>query len=233
MRMELEGGERLPYANHRLMTEILPATSPKAIKLARRLLRGGEVVAFPTDTVYGLGANAFERIAVREIFRVKARSTAKAVPVFITQIDDLNQVARRVPNEAWPFLQRFWPGALTVVLPKTAALPEDVTAGQDTVAVRLPDHPVCYKLVIQVGRPLAVTSANLSGQPSPTTAQEVAAQLGGRLPLILDGGPTVTPHPSSIVDLSINPPRLLREGDLKLDTLRAHLPGLQRMKDEG
>ncbi|GAB4418022.1 MAG: hypothetical protein Fur0044_13880 [Anaerolineae bacterium] len=214
------------------MTQILPAASPKAIKLARRLLREGEVVAFPTDTVYGLGANAFERFAVRQIFAVKERPPDKALPVFIYQIDDLNLVARHVPNVAWPLLQALWPGDLTVVLPKNPALPDEVTAGESTVAVRVPNHPVCLELVTQVGRPLAVTSANLSGQPTPTTAQAVAAQLRRRIPLILDGGPSPTDQPSSIVDLSVTPPRLLRQGRLTLDMLRQYLPNLQR-KDEG
>lgn len=208
------------------MTQILPATSPKAIKLARHLLRDGEVIAFPTDTLYGVGANAFERFAVRQIFAVKERPPDKALPVFIYQIDDLNLVARQVPSWAWPLLQEFWPGALTVVLPKNPKVPDDVTAGQDTVAVRIPDHPVSLELVIQVGRPLAVTSANLSGHPNPTTAQGVAEQLGGRIPLILDGGPISTGQASTIIDLSVNPPRLLRPGPLSLAALRNFLPDL-------
>lgn len=209
------------------MTQILPATSFKAIKLARRLLREGEIVAFPTDTVYGLGANAFERFAVQQIFAAKERPPDKALPVFIYQMDDLNLVARHVPNAAWPLLQALWPGDLTVVLPKNPALPDEVTAGESTVAVRVPDHPVCLELVTRVGRPLAVTSANLSGQPTPTTAQAVAKQLRERVPLILDGGPSPTDQPSSIVDLSVTPPRLLREGRLTLEMLRQYLPDLQ------
>jgi L-threonylcarbamoyladenylate synthase len=208
------------------MTQILPATSPKAIKLARRLLREGEAVAFPTDTVYGLGANAFERFAVRQIFAIKERPPDKGLPVFIYQIDDLNLVARRVPNQAWPLLQAFWPGDLTVVLPKNPALPDEVTAGENTVAVRIPNHAVCLELVVGAGHPLAVTSANLSGQPTPATAQAVAAQLRGRVPLILDGGPSPTTQASSIVDLSLTPPRLLRQGRLTLAMLRAFLPDL-------
>lgn len=208
------------------MAQILPADSRKAIKLARRLLHEGEVVAFPTDTLYGVGANAFERSAVRELFAVKGRPADKAIPVFIYQIDDLNQVARNVPNRAWALLQQFWPGALTVVLPKVAALPPDVTAGQETVAVRIPNHPVALDLVIELGRPLAVTSANLSGQPPPSTAREVAQQLGGRIPLILDGGPSPLAQPSTIIDLSVSPPRLLRSGALDVAVLQKLLPDL-------
>ena len=208
------------------MTDILPAASPKAIKAARRLLREGEVVAFPTDTVYGLGTNAFERFAVRQIFAIKERPPDKAIPVFIYQIDDINQVARQIPNAAWPVLHRFWPGDLTVIFHRNPKLPEDVTAGQDTIAVRIPDHPVCLELVTKVGRPLAVTSANLSGQPTPPTAQAVAAQLSGRVPLILDGGPSSTVQPSTIIDLSTSPPRLRRQGRLTLETLREFLPDL-------
>ncbi len=209
------------------MTQILPTTSPKAIKLARRLLREGEVVAFPTDTIYGVGAIAFERFAVRQIFDLKHRPPDKALPVFITQVYDLNLVACNVPNRAWSLLQELWPGALTVVLPKVAALPNDVTAGAATVAVRIPDHPTSLELVMQAGRPLAVTSANLSGRPTPTTAQGVAQQLGSDLPLVLDGGPSPSSQPSTIIDLSVSPPRLLRQGALELSTLREFLPDLK------
>ena len=208
------------------MTEILPASSIKAIKRAKFLLREGEIAAFPTDTVYGVGANAFERFAVRQIFAIKKRPPDKALPVFITQVDDLNLVARHIPNPAWSLLQALWPGALTVVLPKNPALPDIVTAGQDTVAVRIPNHPVCLELVTRVGRPLAVTSANVSGQNTPATAQGVADQLGPDLPLVLDGGPSPTPIPSTIIDLSVSPPRLLRQGELSLTTLQEYLPDL-------
>jgi L-threonylcarbamoyladenylate synthase len=184
------------------------------------------VVAFPTDTVYGLGANAFERFAVRQIFEVKERPPDKALPVFIYQLNDLNLVARSVPNQAWALLHQFWPGDLTVVLPKNPKLSDEVTSGQNTVAVRIPNYPLCLELVTQVGRPLAVTSANISGQPAPTTAQAVLEQLGGRIPLILDGGPSQIGSPSSIVDLSTSPPRLLRQGRLTLEILKEYLPDL-------
>ncbi|MCB0210280.1 MAG: threonylcarbamoyl-AMP synthase [Anaerolineae bacterium] len=209
-----------------MMTQILPATSPHAIKQARRLLREGEAVAFPTDTVYGLGANAFEHFAIRQIFALKKRPLEKGLPVFIYQIDDLNLVARTVPNRAWPLLQKFWPGPLTVVLPKVAALPADVTGSQDTVAIRIPDHPVSLQLVAQFGRPLAVTSANISGQSTPMTAQAVADQLGPALPLVLDGGSSPSTQPSTIIDLSVTPPRVLRHGPLTIEALKEFLPDL-------
>jgi L-threonylcarbamoyladenylate synthase len=190
-------------------------------------MREGEAVAFPTDTVYGVGANAFERFAVRQIYHLKKRPPDKPIPLFIYQIDDLNQVARDLPNRAWALLRACWPGPLTVVLPKIAALPDIVTAGQDSVAVRIPDHPVCLELVIQMGRPLAVTSANLSGQPTPRTAAEVARQLGPDLPLVLDGGPSLAgAKPSTIVDLSVRPPRLLRPGPISRERLGQFLPDL-------
>lgn len=209
------------------MTKILPATSRKSIRAACNLLREGEVVAFPTDTVYGLGANAFERFAVRQVFALKQRPRHKGLPIFIYQIDDLNLVAQNVPNYAWSFLQQFWPGALTVVLPKNRALPDDVTGGQETVAVRIPDHPVCLDLVINLGRPLVATSANLAGQETPATAEGVAQQLGDELPLVLDGGPSSGTQSSTLIDLSVTPPRLLRSGPVPTDDLLAHLPDLE------
>ena len=208
------------------MTEIPPATSRKSIRRAVHVLREGEVVAFPTDTVYGVGANAFERFAARRIFEIKQRPADKSLPVFIYQIDDLNLVARDIPNRAWRLLQTFWPGALTVVLRKNSALPDIVTSGQDTVAVRIPDHPVSLDLVIKSGRPLAVTSANLSGQPTPATAQGVAEQLGKKLPLVLDVGPSSTSQPSTIIDFSSTPPRVLREGGISVTELQNFLPDL-------
>ncbi|MDX1521668.1 MAG: L-threonylcarbamoyladenylate synthase [Anaerolineae bacterium] len=212
------------------MTDILPAYTRKAIRTASRLLQEGEVVAFPTDTVYGLGANAFERYAVRQIYELKRRPRNQGLPVFIYQIDDLNLVATGLPNAAWPLLQKFWPGALTVVLPKSPKLPDDVTGGNPTVAVRVPDHPVCLDLVIKTGRPIIGTSANLSGYDTPTTAQGVADQLGEDLLLVLDGGPSPSSLPSTLIDLSVSPPRLLRQGPITVDDLRPYLPDLEPAK---
>ncbi len=210
------------------MTQILPANEKEALKIATRLLREGEVVVFPTDTVYGIGGDAFQRIAVRQIYEVKQRPPDKALPVFIAEVSDLNLVAnvRRISDEIWLFLERFWPGALTVVLPKAPPIFEEVTAGTDTIAVRIPDHSVCLDLVRMVGRPLAVTSANVSGQPTPQRAHEVARQFNWQLPIVLDGGLSPGEIPSTIVDFTTSQPRILRQGVLPFEMLREALPDL-------
>ncbi len=213
------------------MTEILPVNG-KSIQLARRLLREGEIVAFPTDTVYGLGASAFERFAVRQIFEAKRRPADMALPVFITQIDDLNQVAHSVPNYAWAFLQHFWPGALTVVLPKAPHLPDIVTAGQPTVAVRLPTTPSASSWWSN--------TANRWPSPAPTfpVSPPPLPRAGGRAAWRAHSAhsrwrPHPYPRPSSIVDLSVSPPRLLREGDLAWATLQQFLPDLLAPEPQG
>ncbi len=210
------------------MTDILPAASPKAMKLARRLLREGEVIAFPTDEGYCLGANPFERFAVRQLFALAERPAEQELLVFIYQPDDLTHVAQQIPNAAWPMLHHFWPGPLTVLLPKNS----QVSGSHNLVAVRSPDHPVSLQLVVEFGRPLAVVSAHRPGQPTPTTAQQVAAHLLRRIPLVLDGGPSPADRLSTLVNLSLTPPRLRREGAITLEILQRFLPTLSR-KDEG
>lgn len=214
------------------MTDILPAAAPKALKLARRLLREGEVIAFPTDEGYCLGVNAFERFAVRQLYMLTEQLPEQGLRVFIYQVDDLNHVAQQVPNQAWPMLHQLWPGQLTVSLPKNSALPNEVTGNSSTVTVRVPNHPLCLQLVVEFGRPLAVTTANRVGQPVPTTALEAAQQLRGRIPLILDGGPSPADQPSTIIDLSVTPPYLLQEGCFTLEALQQFLPTLTCKKDE-
>lgn len=211
-----------------MLTEILSTASPKALKLARRLLREGEVIAFPADAGYCLGVNAFERFALRRLQAL----TGQDLVVFIYQVDDLSHVAQQAPNEAWPLLHQFWPGELTVLLPKNAALPNEVSDSRQTVAVRSPNHPLCLQLVVDFGRPLAVCSANRAGQPVPTTAEETAAQLRGRIPLVLDGGPSPVDRPPAVVDLSVTPPCLRQTGRLTLEALQQFLPTLTH-KDEG
>jgi L-threonylcarbamoyladenylate synthase len=209
-----------------MKTRIMPADDPQVIHRAQRLLRSGGVVAFPTDTVYGLGAHAFQHEGVAALYAAKNRPTSKAIPILVAQIEDMARVARRVPAVAWQLAEQFWPGGLTLVLPRAEKVPSVVTAGGDTVAIRCPDHSVPLALMNAMGAPLAATSANLSGQASPTTARQVVTQLGGRIPLIIDGGECPGGVASSVVDLSVSPPRLLRAGAIAAGQLRDLLPDL-------
>lgn len=194
-----------------MKTEVLPA-SEEAIGVAARILAEGGLVSFPTDTVYGVGAHAFQPDAVERIYVAKIRPRDKAIPILLARADDLVLVAEGITETAWLLAERFWPGGLTLVLPKKASVPDVVSAGGPTVAVRVPDHPVFLALVAALGAPLAATSANLSGRPSLITAQDVEAELGWRIELILDGGRCPGGTPSTVLDLSTDPPTILRAG---------------------
>ncbi len=200
-------------------THLLSVQTEGWLAQALTVLREGGLVAFPTDTVYGLGALAFDNAAVERIYWVKGRSTEKAIPVLIGEVDDLAQVAIEIPPAAQRLAARFWPGPLTLVLPKHPRLPPAISA-MPTVGVRLPDHPVARALLGAAG-PLAVTSANLTGQSSPVTASEVLEQLGGRIPLVLDGGVTPGGIPSTVVDCCGDSPRLLRAGPIPLEAIES------------
>jgi L-threonylcarbamoyladenylate synthase len=209
-----------------MKTRTLAADHPTSLRRAGRWLRCGQVVAFPTDTVYGVGAHVFRPDGVAAVYAVKERPLSKAIPILIADLDDLRRVARTIPPVAWRLVEHFWPGGLTIILPRAAGLPPIITAGGDSVAIRCPNHAVPLALMRIIGAPLAATSANRSGEPDPTTAGQVAAQLAGRLPLIIDGGPAPIGIPSSLVDLSISPPRLLRAGAIPALQLRVWLPDL-------
>lgn len=198
-------------------TEILPAMASNAITSALEILYSGGLVAFPTDTVYGVGALAFDGKAVESIYTAKERPVEKAIPVLIGDREDLSQVAEEIPLFAARLIARFWPGPLTVLVPKKPVLPEVVSANP-SVGVRVPDHEVARAL-LRLSGPLAVTSANRSSQPSPTTAQEVLHQLGGRIALILDGGRTPGGIPSTLVDCTGTEIQVLREGPITTDQL--------------
>ena len=197
-----------------MKTEII---TPREITRALEILNRGGLVAFPTDTVYGLGALAFDGKAVESIYQAKDRPAEKAIPVLIGETDDLQMIASQVPEMARKLAARFWPGPLTLVIPKKPEHPE-VVSSTDTVAVRIPDHKVARELLRKAG-PLAVTSANISSQPSPSTADEVYAQLGGRIALIIDGGIAPGGLPSTLVDCTGDKPIILREGPITLDDL--------------
>jgi len=204
-------------------TLVLPADSQDAIAQAARLLTAGGLVAFPTDTVYGVGARPFDAGAVERLYVAKERPRDMAIPVLLASAADLPLVAREVPPAACRLARAFWPGALTLVLPRQPSLPAVLTAGGDSVAARVPDHPAARALIAAIGGALAATSANLSGQPSPATAEGVIAQLGGRVDLILDGGPCPGGVPSTVLDLTSDPPRVLRAGPVTEAALRTIL----------
>ena len=195
-------------------TQTLPASQ---IQQALTVLKNGGIVAFPTDTVYGLGAFAFDNAAIESIYVAKDRPIEKAIPILIGDLGDLDQVADNIPSMALCFAARFWPGPLTCIVPKKQTLPLAVSA-TPTVAIRIPNHPDALALLRAAG-PMAVTSANISGQTSPSTAEEVYAQLKGRLPMILDGGKTPGGVPSTLVDCTGIEPVILREGPISLAQL--------------
>ena len=197
-----------------MKTEILPAAN---IQRALEVLQSGDIVAFPTDTVYGVGSLAFDNAAIESIYTAKDRPIEKAIPILIGDLSDLEKVGMNIPEMALRFAARFWPGPLTCIVPKQPTLPAAVSATA-TVAVRIPDHPDALTLLRAAG-PMAVTSANISGGENPTTAQEVFDQLNGRIPLILDGGKTPGGIPSTLVDCTGESPKILREGPLSLENL--------------
>jgi L-threonylcarbamoyladenylate synthase len=185
---------------------------PDVISRAADLLRRGEMVAFPTETVYGLGAHALDERAVRRIFEAKGRPSYNPVIVHVSGVAEAQRVAAEWPPEAQQLAERFWPGPLTLVLPKRAEVPDAVTAGLPSVAVRVPAHPVAYALLRAAAIPVAAPSANRSSELSPTTARHVEKSLGGRVALILDGGPTTVGIESTVLDLTGAVPVLLRPG---------------------
>jgi L-threonylcarbamoyladenylate synthase len=196
------------------------ADDPAALGVAVSLLRRGELVAFPTDTVYGVGAIAWDDEAVGKLYEAKIRPADKPIPVLLSSPAELELVARDLTPSALALAEHFWPGPLTLVVRRSTRLPYSVTAGSDTVAVRVPDHPVALSLIRAAGAPLATTSANLSGQAAGATAAEVAAQLAGRIALILDGGACPGGVPSTIADVTGDEIVILRKGPLDIGRLR-------------
>ena len=198
-------------------------TSPMGtdIEQAARLLRAGGLVAFPTETVYGLGADALTPAAVARIFEAKDRPRFDPLIVHLADAAQLDALASTVPPAGRVLIERFWPGPLTLVLSKTAAVPDLVTSGLPTVAVRCPQHPVALDLLRRAGLPVAAPSANRFGRISPTTAAHVAEQLGERIDYILDGGPCRVGIESTVLDITQSPPLLLRPGGLPLEDIEA------------
>lgn len=202
-----------------MKTEVIRARSRGVRRRAVAVLNEGGLVAFPTDTVYGLAAYPWNEEAVRRLYQVKHRPKELPIPLLLSDTGEVDRVAV-LAESCRELAERFWPGALTLVLPKRA-LVSDVISERPTVAVRVPDLRLARHLIRRAGGVLAVTSANLSGADSPVTAQRVEEQLGGRIALILDGGPCQEGVPSTILDCSVSPPRLLRRGAIGEADLRA------------
>jgi L-threonylcarbamoyladenylate synthase len=192
--------------------------------IASILLRESGVIAYPTDTLYGLGAIVFNRSAVSTVFVIKGRQRDQALPVLVASETQLREVAEDVSDEAMELAKKFWPGALTLVMKRHPDLPLNVTGGGPTVAVRLPDHPCPQTLISACGSPITGTSANKHGGTDPTTATEVQRQLGNRLSLVLDGGPSPVGVGSTIVDVTRSLPRVLRQGAISMEELRTVCP---------
>lgn len=200
-----------------MKTQLIPASQPNAIALACEVIRSGGLIAFPTDTLYGLGCDPHSPTALLKLYAAKWRSTSKAIPVLLSSPDQLSSLVSGFPEQAGRLMECWWPGALTLVLPKNPALPAELTP-YPGLAVRMPDHPVALALLRQSG-PLAVTSANLSDHENPQDAQEVLAQLGMVVDLVLDGGTLTGGQASTIIDCMGSEPTLLREGPISFSAV--------------
>src|SRR5687768_14960095 len=188
---------------------------------AAELLRQGEVVALPTETVYGLAANALNAQAVAQIYKLKDRPAFNPIILHVSDVDMARKCVREWPPLAQKLADAFWPGPLTLVLPRAQQIPDIVTAGGSTVGIRWPRHPLMLEVIRLCGFPLAAPSANRSGELSPTTAEHVRKSFGDSLPLIVDGGPSIVGIESTVLDLTTHPPRILRPGMIHAEPIFA------------
>jgi L-threonylcarbamoyladenylate synthase len=209
-------------------TEILSVNpqspEPAAIARAARCLREGGLVAFPTETVYGLGVHALDRSAVVRLFEAKGRPANDPLIVHVAALTDAVPLVLELPAHADRLARAFWPGPLTLVMRRGPAVPREVTAGLDTVAIRVPAHPVAHALILASKVPVAAPSANLFSRPSPTRAEHVLQDLDGRIDMVVDGGATDVGVESTVVDLTADPPVVLRAGAVSLESVRAVVP---------
>ncbi|MEX0861515.1 L-threonylcarbamoyladenylate synthase [Nitrosopumilus sp.] len=209
----------------KMHTEILKI-NPKnpqlsKIRQAAKVIKSGNLVAFPTETVYGLGANALDSRSVKKIFVAKGRPSDNPLIVHISDISDLKMLVDHIPNTAHKLIAKFWPGPLTLVLKKSKIVPKITTGGINTVAIRMPENKIAQALIRETGVPIAAPSANISGRPSPTIAKHVFDDLGGKINMILDGGKTKIGIESTVIDLSRKHPSLLRPGGISLEQLQS------------
>ncbi|MCB9810137.1 threonylcarbamoyl-AMP synthase [Candidatus Nomurabacteria bacterium] len=201
-----------------------PSASSEDILYAASLIKEGKLVAFPTETVYGLGADAMNKEAVKKIFQAKNRPSDNPLIVHISDPKQLKPIVGKIPKSAHLFMDAFWPGPLSIVLPRHKELPGEITAGFNTVVVRFPKHPIAQALIKAAGTPIAAPSANLSGKVSPTRAEHVLQDLNGRIPLILDGGEIEYGLESTVVDCTSKNPIVLRPGSITIEMLKKIVP---------
>lgn len=206
----------------------MPPANPTLIEKAAAMIRRGELVAFPTETVYGLGANATNPMAISKIFEVKGRPRFDPLIVHVSSPNEATALWTECPREVQSLMTSFWPGPLTLVLPKTTRIPDIVTAGLPTVAVRMPDHAIALSLIQKAGCPIAAPSANRFNRPSPTTAQAVEEELGQKVDLILDGGPARIGVESTVLSFKDGKFYLLRPGGIPLESLQEKVGPIQR-----
>lgn len=207
-------------------TQFIKIESPEEtekLKAAGKVLRAGGLCAIPTETVYGLAANALDGQAVQKIFEAKGRPQDNPLIVHISCMEELPPLVREIPQAAIALAEAYWPGPLTIILPKADCIPEAVACGHPTVAIRMPSHPIANAIIRTAGVPLAAPSANLSGKPSPTTAQHVLHDLNGRVDMIVDGGECAVGVESTVITLCGEKPRLLRPGGITWEQLSAVL----------
>ena len=201
-----------------------PGTASKAIDTIQSVLNSGGVIAFPTDTFYGLGADPFNPDALAKIFRIKQRPADKPLLALIHTLGQLEDLTQEVTDNARKLMEHFWPGPLTLIFKAAPGLPDTLTAGTGTIGIRLPSHLSIHKLLEKLNRPLTAPSANISGTGELRTAQEVERALGDKIDLIVDGGPAPGGKPSTVLDTTTNPPTLLREGAVSRSDLESVLP---------
>ena len=185
---------------------------------AVQCLKSGGIIAIPTDTVYGLGADPFNADAVQKLYTIKGRPDGKPIPLVLSSVADVHRVARNLPDFFFYLTDRFWPGGLTIIVEAKDLLPV-LTAGGNTVGVRIPDNPLLLQILQAFGGPAAITSANLSGEPPATSPPEIGEALASRIDLIVDGGKTPGPIPSTVYDISVSPPIIRRHGVISEETL--------------
>ncbi len=209
-----------------MQARVLDANQPGAIEEAAQLIKAGRLVAFPTDTLYGVGANVHDPLAIELLYQAKGRSLKKGIPILLSDANGLLMIVKEITPLAHFLIEHYWPGPLTLVLPKQPDLPAGLSP-DDNIAVRIPDSEVARKVIRAAGGAVATSSANRSGQAPALNAQEALAALGDRVAAVLDGGPVVHGAASTIVDCSTTPPRVLREGPLSTDKFLQEMVSLR------